>query len=160
MKNTPYSTQEKKIFDALVGFVDRYQSHNGLYVLMGDRQEITRVTFRLNKKDRKFLETYGGRPLTDALHHSLKRYSTIGDGVIAVDPEGIVFDDHRSVRTAYPEQVDNEFLSGTGHVFLASASLNPAITAFVCSAEKGTVKAIKAGSSVKDMHYTKAARIQ
>lgn len=148
------SMNEANVFDVLVFFVESYDYHNGLYILKHNKpgsNAINEVTFKLKIKNDKFLPAYKDLYIGEVDVRDLKIHSDIADGAIALNYGGIIFDDHRYVKTAYPDDVCDDAKSGAGHIFLASASLHPDITAFVCSAEKGTVKAFKLGQLARQM---------
>jgi hypothetical protein len=155
MKYSEYKKAETTVFDTLVNFVE-HRDHNGLYLIKIDmndnflyRAYLTLLTGRLDPKNDTFLPKYKGRYIADVNFDDLNHHSDTADGAIALDYRGRVIDDHRAARLLLPELVSSEARSGTGHSSLATASLFPFVTGYVCSAEKRTVKKFRRGKVIK-----------
>lgn len=152
---------DKRVFDALVGFVE-HKDHKGLYVIKIGfsnrvllRAYLNAITCKLDIKHDAFLQRYGGKGIWDIGYDDLDTHTDRSDGAVALDCYGNLFDDHRAVRMLLPGLVSEHARSGTGHLSMATASLMPGVTTYVCSAEKRRVRTFRKGHMVEGLTYDK-----
>ncbi len=143
------------IFEDLVKFVE-HQDHNGLYVAMfGINNKLLLRIYesilmgKLDKKSAQLMEKYRNKPLGSVKFDDLNRHSDRGDGAIVIDGSTNVINDHMAGRFIFPELVDDTARTGTGHASMATLSLFPLVTTYVCSAEKRRVREFRRGHLVK-----------
>lgn len=132
------------IYDTMIDFV-KHWDHGGLYIAKIDIDDeailnkyLSLVTCKAKKKNEKILK-YRGFHINQIPYEELDDHSVIGDGAIIVNRKGVLIDDHRLGRFSFTELVCEEAATGAGHTGMATLSLWPRISTYVCSHEKKMV---------------------